>query len=167
MLETPFGTCRVVDTRGWETPLVGDTRYRPEESRLAKLSFEKLVINRKDYGSKTLYLARGRFGVDVSAHWADKITPAGRTALDAYFTTNEAMAPYLVDLDPADCRADEKAYVMSELRMALSKVTPSKHEVAGNAPAQRRVDLVDECLEEIVEARDHSVWFTSIGMEGK
>jgi phosphoribosyl-ATP pyrophosphohydrolase len=154
-IETPFGTATVNDWRGSSNGK--DTR--------ASITFDHFTVNRKEYGSITLYLEKwhGIRNFTITTMNYRDLTDAARRAVVTYFTPvdniHADLAPYAEDLDPEDVRADLKSRVAHKVLRELHDT------VTGFVNVEDRDlinELVDEVLVETMLKRQHGLSFTKI-----
>jgi hypothetical protein len=156
-LDTPYGKVTVHDKRNHES-------FKPRaRQRVARLHFEKLTVNRKDYGDMTVYLAQdnsGRFGIELESY--RDLTDAARRDIEEYFCDsvfpNPILAPYKEPLDEADHRASLKRTLKLEI---LRHLDDAAHKGAWEETSLR-TEIVDEILFEVRSKRADGKAYSTI-----
>lgn len=158
-IETPFGNGWINDHRDHETPPSTDKHARAE---VAAITFENLVVNKKNYGYTTLYVTRwnGEFGTGSRDYRA--LTPAARDAVDAFFKDFEPLKPFLEDLDADGIRAARKHAVAYPILRAI--IDQASNRYHPSSEGNTKDGLIDEVLVEIVQARAKGVHFANIDL---
>jgi hypothetical protein len=156
-LDSPYGKLTVHDKRSHES-------FKPRgRQRVARLHFDKLTVNRKDYGDMDVYLAqddRGFFGLETDVYRG--LTGAARRDLEEYFCDsvfpNPVLAPYKEPLTDEDYRASLKRTLKLEI---LRHLDDAAHKGSWEETTLR-TDLVDEILYEALAKRGNGVTYSTI-----
>jgi hypothetical protein len=156
-IETPFGTGYIMDHRGHETPKRDEKHARAE---VAAIRFEKLVINRKDYGDMVLYVTRWHDSISVSPYSYGGVTSKAHDALNEFFNDCPPLEPFLDDLDEAGCRASRKHKLWYEIQSKLSSL--SSNQYYPSEEGKLTDALLDEVLADITAQRAAGVHFSNI-----
>lgn len=150
-IETPFGQATIHDWRNHK--VVNETR--------AALQFDHFVVNRKDYGSMTLYLEAPVRSWGPAPYMSTSnysaITEAARRAVRDYFVPGGQiiadLAPYIEELDADDARASMKSRIA---HVALRGLDDAINDTVERTDAKGRAlaaELLDEVLAEVAAAR--------------
>lgn len=170
-IETPFGTATIHDYRNHETPEHGGDR--------ATIAFERLTINRKDYGDKRFSLTGRRYYGDSKTRYylsessyQERLTNAADKKLEEFFLPGgepiAELQPYIESLDAEDVRQATKNtlahQVFSSLHDAVEKTAVREHEVLTREFVS---ELVDELLVEAATKRQDGVSYADIYLKRK
>jgi hypothetical protein len=157
MLETPFGTCEIRDSRYY-------SNHQDNRPTLARIWFENgLTVNRKDYSGVHFELQRAYFDgepyhVSVAGYaWGD-LTESARNKVAAWFQhedRRDMFKPYLEPLDPKETRRQIKSSIHSGIASELHK-EEGKSAYPEDA---RNSGLVKELMTEVL--KDALAWVES------
>ena len=122
MVDTKLGRVKILDYRDNETER-SDNMY----ATVARIDFERLVINRKDYGEITYYLERIHPGREVyrttPARWGEPLTTAaGKQVHEMLDELGPHYRDYVAPLDPGDVARDRLDKLERKLAEACYKL---------------------------------------------
>lgn len=150
-IETPFGTAVLTDARHYT------------HNKLARLKFEVLTVNNKEYKDVMFNVTPGltrddEVNVDDAYGYGSPLTASAKSKVEQWVRAHlrAELSPLYEDQDPANLRADVKSPIRSRIARKLHELS-----IDETFPEPLRDELIREVLREALAAREQGHSFST------